>query len=140
MGRRRKTEGTLRRPSRSGQLSRPSIRTTTIVTAIMFACSYGAAFGAIQHFARIVPGLRNCRADAGRSDGEMVAAVQFHQEIGGLVGRVILAFLAIRIASRRNLLRVFQVPGLIIVPLVFYFTATSMISKPLKWAFSSPDC
>ena len=43
------------------------------------------------------------------------------QEIGGLVGRFLLAALAVRIISRRKLLRVFQVPALIVVPAVFYF-------------------
>jgi len=41
------------------------------------------------------------------------------QEIGGLAGRVLLALLVIRIASRRKLLRVFQIPGLIVMPVVF---------------------
>src|SRR5205814_522720 len=43
------------------------------------------------------------------------------QEIGGLVGRFLLAFLAVRIASRRGLIRMFLVPSLIVVPAVFYF-------------------
>ena len=34
------------------------------------------------------------------------------QEIGGLVGRFLLAILAVRILSRRRLLRIFQIPGL----------------------------
>jgi hypothetical protein len=37
-----------------------------------------------------------------------------------------LAFLAVRILSRRRLLHVFQVPGLIILPLVFAFSTTSL--------------
>src|SRR5205807_1706611 len=41
------------------------------------------------------------------------------QEVGGLVGRFLLALLAVRIVSRRALLRVFQLPGLMVVPLVF---------------------
>jgi hypothetical protein len=49
--------------------------------------------------------------------------VQGWQEFGGLAGRFVLAFLAVRIVSRRGLLRVFQVPGLIIVPLVFLYPA-----------------
>ena len=49
-----------------------------------------------------------------------MSSVQFYQEMGGLVGRFILAFLAVRIVSRQSLLRNFQVPGLFIVPLVFY--------------------
>jgi MFS family permease len=48
-----------------------------------------------------------------------VARVTTLQETGGLVGRFLLAVLAVRIVSRRSLLRVFQIPGLIVVPLVF---------------------
>jgi len=127
----KKAAGTLRRPSIAAIFA-PEFRTTTIVTAIMFACSYGAAFGAIQQLPRIVPGLQEVAGLRPPEQQKVVSSVQFYQEIGGLVGRVILAFLAIRIASRRNLLRVFQVPGLIIVPLVFFF-ATSMSLDALKW-------
>jgi hypothetical protein len=49
--------------------------------------------------------------------------VQLWQEMGGLTGRVLLAILAVIIVSRRPLLRIFQIPGLIIVPLVFLFPA-----------------
>ena len=54
---RKKAEGTLKRPSFVSIFS-PELRTTTVVTAIMFACSYGAAFGAIQQMPRMVPGLK----------------------------------------------------------------------------------
>ena len=50
-------------------------------------------------------------------------ATQFYQEMGGLLGRVVLAFLATVIVSRRLLLWLFQVPALILVPLVFLFPA-----------------
>jgi hypothetical protein len=43
------------------------------------------------------------------------------QEIGGLLGRFLLAMLAVRIVSRRRLLRLFQWPGLIVMPLIFWF-------------------
>jgi hypothetical protein len=52
---------------------------------------------------------------------EMAGSFGEVQEIGGLVGRFLLALLAVRILSRRGLFRVFQVPGLIIMPLVFAF-------------------
>ena len=45
--------------------------------------------------------------------------MQLWQEIGGLIGRFVLAFLAVRIASRRAALRLFQLPGIFIVPIVF---------------------
>jgi hypothetical protein len=98
----------------------------------MFACSYGAAFGAIQHLPRIVPGLEEVRSLARPAQQQIVTTVQFFQETGGLVGRFLLAVLAIRIVSRRGLLRVFQVPGLILVPLVFLYPAVHDL-ETLKW-------
>jgi MFS family permease len=127
----KKQAGTLKRPS-IGELFSPNYRKTTILTAVMFACSYGAAFGAIQQLPQIVPGLPEVRTLAQQLQQKTVSNVQFWQEIGGLTGRMVLAFLAVRIVSRRGLLRVFQLPGLIIVPLVFLFPATSNLEL-LKW-------
>lgn len=41
------------------------------------------------------------------------------QEVGGLAGRFVLALLVVVVASRRNLLRLFVVPGMILTPLIF---------------------
>src|SRR5207248_1772514 len=108
---------TLRRPS-FAELFRPQFRRTTLITAWMYACSYGAAFGAIQHLPRIVPDLPQVAGLPRPVVEQIVSAVQAHQEIGGLVGRIVLAILAVRIVSRRRLLHVFQIPGLILIPLV----------------------
>jgi len=129
--REKKAAGTLKRPS-FGELFRPRFRTTTIITTIMMACAYAAAFGAIQQTPRIVPGLAEVRAMPRPAQEQTVSAVQSFQETGGLVGRMILAFLAVRILSRRKLLRVFQVPGLLLMPLVFLIFATSSVTV-LKW-------
>ena len=102
-----------------------------MVTTILFACSYGAAFGAIQHVPRIVPGIPEVAALPRPAQERVVSAVQAWQEMGGLAGRLILAYLAVRIVSRRRLLHIFQVPGLILVPLVFLY-ATSDV-EALKW-------
>ncbi len=128
---RKKAEGTLRRP-RIAELFAPEFRRTTIVTAAMFACSYGAAFGAIQHIPRIIPGLPEVAALARPLQEKAVSGTQFYQEIGGLLGRFALAFLAVRIVSRRKLLRIFQVPGLLIVPFVFLYPAVTSLDL-LKW-------
>jgi len=119
---RKKDAGTLKRPNFT-ELFAPQYARTTLVTTLMFACSYGAAFGAIQHLPRIVPNLPEVFSLARPVQQQIVSAVQSYQEIGGLVGRVALAFLAVRIASRRQLIRVFQIPGLLIVPAVFFFPA-----------------
>ena len=127
----KKLAGTLKRPS-FAELFQPKFRTTTIVTTVMMACAYAAAFGAIQQAPRIVPGLAEVRVMARAAQEQTVSAVQSFQEFGGLVGRMLLAFLAVRIVSRRRLLRFFQVPGLIFMPLVFLIAATSNLTL-LKW-------
>lgn len=58
------------------------------------------------------------------STQQAVSKVQLWQELGGLVGRFALAYLAVVIISRRKLLRIFQIPALIITPLVFLYFAT----------------
>jgi MFS family permease len=134
----KKAAGTLRRPSIAA-LFDPALRRTTIVTTVMFAMAYGAAFGAIQQIQQIVPGLPEVRAmtqglpppRAALAVQEVAANVTKVQEIGGLVGRVALAFLAVVIVSRRKLIRMFQVPGLIIMPLTFAVAATTS----LQWLY-----
>ncbi|HWO01165.1 MAG TPA: MFS transporter [Blastocatellia bacterium] len=132
----KKSAGTLKRPSLA-EIFRPEYRRTTLVSALIFACSLGAAFGAIQQLPQIVPAL--VQVDATLTPPERqkivqstVAGVQTLQELGGLFGRFLLAFLAIRIVSRRKLLRAFQIPGLFIVPLVFLYPAVHDLAL-LKW-------
>jgi len=125
----KRAAGTLRRPS-IAELFSPAYRRTTIVTTLMFACSYGAAFGAIQQLPQIVPGVAEVKEMiAGKPVPEQnqlisktAGSVGLFQEMGGLLGRFALAVLAVRIVSRRSLLRVFQIPGLIAIPLIFAIT------------------
>lgn len=126
-----KEAGTLRRPSLR-ELFQPQFRQTTLVTALLVACSYGAAFGAIQHTPRIVPGLEEVRDLPRPQQEQTVSGVQMFQEMGGLSGRFLFAFLAVRIFARRKLLRIFQIPGLILMPLVFVYAGTQSLSM-LKW-------
>jgi len=133
--REKKHAGTLKRPS-FAELFHPRFRKTTIVTTIMMAAAYAAAFGAIQQTPRIVPGVPELRGLSGpavkQTVEQTVSAVQSYQEFGGLAGRFLLAFLAVRILSRRKLIRLFQIPGLILVPVVFAVLATSSLEM-LKW-------
>jgi MFS family permease len=129
--REKKAAGTLKRPS-IGEVFDARYRRTTIVTTVMMACAYAAAFGASQQVPRIVPGLPDVRGLARPAQQQVVATVQQFQETGGLLGRIVLAFLAIRILSRRKLLRIFQVPGLILLPLVFLFPAMNNLTL-LQW-------
>ncbi len=141
----KKAAGTLKRPS-FAEIFRPQYRQTTLVSALIFACSLGVAFGAIQQLPQIVPALVQVDSSVPPPERQAilqspehrrivqstVAGVQTLQELGGLAGRFLLAFLAIRIVSRRKLLRLFQIPGLIIVPLVFLYPAVHDLAL-LKW-------
>src|SRR5690606_17281932 len=56
------------------------------------------------------------------------------QEIGGLVGRVIFALLAVWIVSRRAMLRLFLIPAMLFVPAYFWWVAGSLESEgTLLW-------
>jgi hypothetical protein len=114
----KKRAGTLRRPSFAA-LFTPEFRRTTIVTTVMMAAVYATAFGAIQQMPRVVPGLQQVRSLPSMAQEQTVSVVQGFQEAGGLAGRVLLAYLAAIIVSRRKLLHVFQFPGIMLLPLVF---------------------
>jgi MFS family permease len=128
--------GTLKRPSIAALFS-PELRRTTIVTTLMFAMAYGAAFGAIQQVPQIVPGVPEVRQAAAGKPAPQARAIEQRtasdvtkvQEIGGLAGRLALAVFAGIIVSRRRLIRVFQVPGLVVMPVVFAWMATSSLQS-----------
>lgn len=152
----KRAAGTLRRPS-IGQLFGPALRKTTIVTTVIFACSYGIAFGAIQQMPQIIGATvsghkqvtearvqavakaKKAAAAAGKpltpaqvrdigmnATDEQTAKVTNWQEVGGLLGRVALAVLALAIVSRRWLFRIFQIPALIFVPVYFWWLSQSL--------------
>ena len=132
---RRKLAGTLARPS-IGALFAPDLRRVTIVSTLMFAMAYGAAFGAIQQVPQIVPGLPEVREATQALAPQQAALVTQHiaanvtkvQEVGGLAGRVILAYLAVLALRRQTLIRLFQLPGIIAMPVVFGLIATSSLT------------
>jgi len=226
--RERRQAGTLKRPS-FGELFAPELRRVTLVTALLSACAYAAAFGALQLTPlRIAPGLpelaeqrkalKPLRDEATRLNGQFAAAlpafrlavadvpglaelaaqrartrmaqraarkaenkeqlavlgarfsqletnlitlteskpdarkavverekilkqlgdnrdqqapadtavkarantIQLYQEFGGLAGRILLAALLLVAITRRNLLRLFLVPGVVLFPLTYW--------------------
>ena len=129
---RKKAAGTLKRPSLAA-LFAPDLRRITVVTTLMFAMSYGAAFGAIQHLPRILPATPEVKAaaqaaaaaasddqpaaDAARLARQATAQVNQAaaakatkvQELGGLYGRALVAVLLVGVLgagqiSRRSVL------------------------------------
>jgi MFS family permease len=131
----KRAAGTLRRPS-LWELFSPELRRTTIITTLMVACSYGVAFGALQQIPQIIPGLDTAQQAAAAAGADLpapragIAAAAKRQEIaanytkaqetGGLCGRLALALVVAHFVSRRHLLRMFLVPGIVILPLVFW--------------------
>lgn len=161
----KRATGTLKRPSFAA-LFAPELRRVTLVTAVLSACAYGIAFGALQvTVARVTPGLPELKQQAAElaplrkeaealnkqlnalpaddpARKELVAQikanfvkqkpindivkqhgdqVQFRQEMGGLTGRILLAgFLFVGI-SRVKLLKIFQVPALLVLPLTYFY-------------------
>ena len=104
------------------------------MTTLMFACSYGVAFGGIQQVQYMIEAMPTYQAQAAKVSANDAKAARTakaaisrnmtglygtFQEVGGLLGRFLLALLAVYIVSRRSLLRVFLVPCLLIAPLVF---------------------
>jgi len=144
--------GTLKRPS-IAQLFSPELRKTTIVTTLAFGTTFGLAFGAIQQNPQILTGHAQVLAAVkaaqtaaqekarleskpftkkeengikGNVTDKIAANVATWQEIGGLCGRVLLAVLAVQIVSRRTLFRLFQIPSLIFLPLLYYWFSTKL--------------
>jgi sugar phosphate permease len=122
----RRSEGTLKRPS-VAELFRPEFRRSTIVTALLFACAYGAAFGTVQQSPQIAAGLPEVRLLPTSERGQATAGAQTMQELGGLAGRFTIASLGLMIVSRRTLLRLFLIPGLIVTAIVFIYTGTTSL-------------
>ncbi len=153
--RQRKQSGTLQRPG-FGELFSPELRRTTIVTTLLSACSYAAAFGALQLTPlQMTPGLpavnevrkeheEQIKASTAKlkaaktpeakeaADKELKKAslpvrqaidakrgnIQRWQEIGGLTGRILFAILLLYVASR-VLIRIFLLPGVILLPVTY---------------------
>jgi MFS family permease len=163
--------GTLKRPTIAALFS-PELRRTTIVTAIGFACTLGVAFGAIQQMPQIVPGLAEVQAGAKKAGEEAVAKAKAKgevstektkaiagaaagrytqkfaseytkmQEIGGLIGRFLMAMVLAGGIAWGWKLRAFQIPGMILTPLVFWFFLrvpnTTFFEIPLEWGEGGP--
>lgn len=61
--------------------------------------------------------------------------VQGYQETGGLIGRVVLAILLVSALTRRSILRLFLVPGLVAFPLTYLYLF-SHEPEMMKWGMA----
>jgi MFS family permease len=101
------------------ELFRPAYRRITVTASLMVAAIYCVAFGVVQHMPRIVPGLPQVRLLSHLRQEQIIGLVHLVQDIGGLMGRFALAFLAIAWLARRRVLLTFQLPALLVLPLLF---------------------
>lgn len=120
-------EGSLKRPN-FAELFSPALRKTAFLTTLMTACAYAGSFGTLQHVARIVPGLPAIRNLTHVAQQQAVSGYQALEEFGGLFGRLLMAYLVVRIVNRKRLLQAFILPGLLLVPFVFFLPALSDMS------------
>lgn len=82
----RKRTGTLRRPS-FGELFSPELRMTTIVTAVLSACAYAAAFGALQMTPiQIAPGLPDLAAKRAAIEADREKIAEREKSLAGQAG------------------------------------------------------
>src|SRR4030095_12096916 len=131
----KRAAGTLKRPS-IRELFAPKLRRATIVSTIMLALAYGAAFGALQQVPQMIRGVPDVREEirelappqAGAVTGGIAARMTLVSEVGGLIGRTLLALLVVRILRPQRLLRLFQVPAFIALPIVFGIGATTSLT------------
>jgi MFS family permease len=113
-----KTSGSIRRSS-FRELFRPQFRRVTVIGTVLVASIYGIGFGVMQHMPRIVPGLPEVSRQPVLQQEQIISFVHLMTDVGGLVGRFALAFLVITWLTRRRVLLLFQVPGMIVFPLLF---------------------
>ena len=66
----------------------------------------------------------------------MADTVQFHQEMGGLIGRILLAILLFVGIRRVILLKIFQIPALVMIPLT-YFIFFRQGGHAFLWAYGA---
>jgi MFS family permease len=119
----RKSKGTLKRPS-VAELFRPALRRTTLMTTFLVACSHALASGVILQTPRMVPGLPQVSNLGPRVVEQTVSRVQMFEGLGAIAGRLLFAFLVVRITTQKNLLRIFVVPALLVFSCVYFFAAT----------------
>jgi hypothetical protein len=157
----KKEAGTLKRPS-IAELFSPGLAKTTIITTLMFAASYGIAFGSLQQLNQILTtpkdghkqilaeGMKavgeakkkamdankeltegQIKAIGGTANDKAAAKVTEKQELGGLLGRILFAIVALFAISRRDLFRLFNWPALIFVPILFWWISQNLKTDSL---------
>jgi MFS family permease len=119
---RRRREGTLRRPS-FRELLAPRLRRATLVSTLLVACVFLATSGSLQQVSRMIPGMPGVAELPRIEQEQMVSIVSLYSDFAGLAGRAVLAVLAVGLLARRRLLQVFLIPAAVCLALQFFVAA-----------------
>ncbi|HEY6088696.1 MAG TPA: MFS transporter [Gemmatimonadaceae bacterium] len=132
----RKARGTLKR-ARIGELFQPALARTTLISGLIVACGYAITFGGTQQIMVVVPDLPALAGRPGVEQEQAVSAVQFVLVIGNVIGRLLLAWLVVRIVQRRRLLLGFVAPGLLLPFMFIWLVPTGMLALSLTMFLAS---
>ena len=123
----KKSQKAVERPA-FRELFGPALRKTTVVAALLFACTYFLSYGALQQTVRMVPGLGEVAKLAPRQIEQAASGVQLFQELGGLTGRLFFALLVVQIVSQRRRLRLVFGPAVFVFAWLYFFAATRSLA------------
>lgn len=104
------------------------LRRATLAAVAVTMLVYAAAYGVLQHWARLVPGLPDVRLLPPRAQEQMVSVIHLFSAFGDLTGRCLFAVIVTRLVAQRRLLRAFAVSTVIILPLAFLFASASGVT------------
>ena len=116
--------GMLARP-RLTAILRPDLRRGSLSAVLVAACVYAGAYGVLQHAPRLVSGLPDVRGLPVRSQEQMVSIVHLFSSLGETAGRLLFAIAVTLVVRQRRLMRLFALPALLVVPLVYLYAATA---------------
>jgi hypothetical protein len=106
------------------ELFGPTLRRTTVIATLLFACTFFLSYGALQQTVRMIPSLAEVAKLAPRQIEQSASGVQLFQELGALTGRLLFALFIVRIVSQRRRWRVILGPAILIFSWLYFFAAT----------------
>jgi MFS family permease len=106
------------------ELFGPTLRRTTVVATLLFACTFFLSYGALQQTVRMIPSLAEVAKLAPRQIEQSASGVQLFQELGALTGRLLFALFIVRIVSQRRRWRIILGPAVLVFSWLYFFAAT----------------
>jgi MFS family permease len=115
----------VRRSVRVMDVFAPRLRRATLAAVALTTLVYASAYGVLQQWARLVPGLPDVHMLPPRAQEQMVGVIHLFSALGDLTGRCLFAVIVTRVVAQRRLLRAFAVPTVVVLPLAFLLASVS---------------